>query len=129
MIEDAIYQYDGLEFHSHSHNLHHYSEDGKAYVNIVDKKTLRDDIIKSKNILNTNILAYPFGTCNNDIIDVLEEEKYIMAFTYKSPFYRATKKDNIYAIPRISINRNVSFVRFKIVLNYGLISRKNILPR
>lgn len=128
MIEKAHLEYDGLEFHSHSYDLHKTTQEGKAYVNVVDKETLRNDVIMSSNILKSSIFAYPFGEYNNDIIDVLKEE-YIMAFTYKSPFYRATQNDNIYTIPRVSIGGNLPFFRFKIALDYGLISKKNILPK
>lgn len=129
MMENAIKEYKGLEFHSHTHDLHKKSIDGKAYVHIVDRNALKNDIAQTRNILNTNIIAYPYGDYNEGFIEILKEEGYIMAFLYASPFIRATRSDNLYKIPRVSIGSNVSFYRFKIILKYGLLSKKNVFPR
>ncbi|MDD3822014.1 MAG: polysaccharide deacetylase family protein [Bacilli bacterium] len=128
MIKEAKIKYKGLEFHSHSHNLHR-AKDGIAVINKLDNNNLEIDIQKAAEILNTNIISYPYGTYNDDYIKLLKKNGYIMGFAYNEPFIRARQNDNIYTIPRVKIGGDLNFTRFRIALWYGLFSKNNLSGR
>ncbi len=129
MMEELKNTYDKLEFHSHSHDLHRRTNDGEAFVNVVNEDIMKEDSLAASEMLDTNIVAYPFGSYNDKYIKVLKESGYKMGFTYEKPFYRARQDDDLFKIPRVSIGGDLPFSRFKIALEYGLFSRDNLPPR
>lgn len=118
MIEDSIDKYSGLEFHSHTHNMHR-SINGVTAVNVYNSDQMRDDIMEVENYLSTNFIAYPFGDYNETYIKVLKEQNYKIGFLHSYPFIRASRKDDLFKVPRISMGNNLSFLSFKFSLIIG----------
>lgn len=128
MIRESRRIYSGLEFHSHSHNLHR-SIGQEAAVHILNDEELDKDVIKATEILDTNIISYPFGASNERFVTILKENNYIMGFRYGKPFVRARQTDDIFNIPRVTIAGDLNFTRYKIALWHGLFSKNNLLGR
>lgn len=101
-IEEIRKDYPDFEIQSHSYNLHYYTENKKHVIKSLNYKKLDKDI-KSNKKYNFNVLAYPFGDYNEDIINALKDNNYIMAFRF-TPSEYATRESDIYAIPRIKID-------------------------
>lgn len=96
---------------SHSDSLHDLI-DGKNPIDVKSYNEIVSDVKKSKEILKTNIYAYPFGIQNEKYVSALKEAGYEMAFTYKD--YRMVKQDdNMLKIPRIEVRGDYSLNDFK----------------
>ena len=119
MIEDSIDKYSGLEFQSHTYNMHRSINNVNA-VNVYNSDQMRDDTTEVGNYLNSSFIAYPFGDYNQTYIKVLKEQKYKMGFLYSSPFIRASRNNDLFKIPRITIGNNLSTWRFKLALIIGM---------
>lgn len=105
-------EYPNIDIASHSYALH--------YDKSIDKGTkyIKDDFEKMSEVINTKYFAYPYGHYNNDIIKVLKEEKYKMAFTFgpDKEHRKASRKDNIYKIPRLNITNGMPLWKFSLRL-------------
>lgn len=102
---------DVFEFGSHSDNLHYLvNPQASALVSEpIDK--VEQDVIKSKTFINTATFAYPYGMYNNDIIKMLQNNQFKMAFTTK--IGRTSRSTDVYKIPRYSIFSNTPLNEFK----------------
>ena len=76
------------------------------------EKEILDDVKKMENEFGFNYLAYPYGAYTENAINVLKGTKCKMAFRPGTRHY-ATKKDEKYAINRISITAKTSFESFR----------------
>ena len=111
MIEKTKIEYPNVEFASHTYDLH--------YDNILDLKydDYYNDFKKFKEIFNTKYHAYPYGFYNNDMIKALKDNGYKLAFGFGvDGFRKASKNDNVYNIPRLAINSDMPFWKFKLRL-------------
>jgi peptidoglycan/xylan/chitin deacetylase (PgdA/CDA1 family) len=104
---------------------HTYSHD--SLISILEEEKLMFEIQKSKEKLaselgvNVNLISFPNGKYNNEIVDVTKKSGYKWMFTTKEVFYDIKKKDN-YIVPRISIHHNNSFENiFKLYSFHNLI--------
>lgn len=107
-IKNLKDEYPNIEIASHTYSLH----EKKAIE--CGKETLREDFSKFNNIIQTKYMAYPFGDYNNDIIDVLKENKYNLAFTFGPgrEHRKAKHKDSNYKIPRLCIANGMPMWKF-----------------
>jgi peptidoglycan/xylan/chitin deacetylase (PgdA/CDA1 family) len=128
MIEEILTRYPNLELHSHTHDMHKKINNIPIVKNL-SKKELNEDTMEVGKYLETEFIAYPFGSYTEDFIKVLKKNEYKMGFLYEQPFIRATQKNNLYKIPRITIGRNLEDWRFKLILSLGFFTKKNIIPR
>jgi len=78
-MEDAG---DVFEFHSHSHNLHYYIGEKQAMLAVAPEKVF-DDLLLSRELLDCFAFSYPFGAYNDEIIRMLQETGYKMAFNIR----------------------------------------------
>jgi len=96
---------------SHSTYLHA-AIDGKNPMEVLSYDELLRDLSNSQQRLNTEVFAYPFGMYNDNYLNAAKNAGFLMAFTFK-PSNRVRKTNGVYEIPRININSEVSFGRFK----------------
>lgn len=71
---------DVFEFGSHTHDLHKF-KNGSAALLAEGNQVVKNDISKSKDILKSNYISYPFGQYNKDTIQILKDLKIELAFT------------------------------------------------
>ena len=110
MIEDIRNNHKNIRLASHTHYLHAQIEGSCA----VAKKTedeIYEDVVLSKDAINSEYLAYPFGCHTNAAFSALRRAGYKMAFEFGDD-RRATKKDQIYSIKRINVNAYTTMEKF-----------------
>ena len=110
-IENTKIEYPNIEFASHTYDLH--------YDNVLSLKydDYYQDFKKEKELINTKCHAYPYGFYNDDMIKALKDNGYEMAFGFGvDGFRKASNNDNIYNIPRLAINSDMPFWKFKLRL-------------
>lgn len=86
---------------------------------------------KLKSILkndNSDIVAYPYNRHNKQVMEVLRNLGASMAFNGGNRPYNK-KRDNILAIPRIEIDRNVNFAKFRLFFSPEYYILKNLYER
>lgn len=71
---------DVFEFGSHTHDLHKFKNESAALI-AEGNQVVKNDISKSKDILKSNYISYPFGQYNKDTIQILKDLKMELAFT------------------------------------------------
>lgn len=85
------------------------------------RKQIKWEIRKSKRIIEKNlnqkvvVFSYPFGKHNKKIRQLVRKNKYLCAVSAKPGW--ASKKSNIYSLPRIRITGYTSLKKFKLLLN------------
>ena len=106
-----------LELASHTHDLH---VGGKcpggqgSGLKCLDKKFLLEDLKKSRDKLHgTEAFCYPFYEFNDYSTQVIKEAGFKMAFI--GGMQKATKKSDLYHIPRISFNSSTTLNEY---INY-----------
>lgn len=107
---------DVFEYGAHTHNLHFVSETtGSAALISEPEDVIIQDLTTSREILNTNLFAYPFGAYNQRAIDLLKTAGYEYAFTTVS--IDAKKSDNPFEIGRKGVFPSTSMQEFKKLLS------------
>lgn len=111
VVDKAKQEYPNIEFESHSLNLHYHSS-----INEKEEKEMEEDLktFNSK-IVNAKTYAYPFGAYNDNMVSALKETKYDMAFIYgpnKKDYRKASRKDDIYKIPRLNMSYGMNVFKF-----------------
>lgn len=109
LIERCKEEYPNIEFASHSYNLH---ENG---VLNIDKEELDNDTKQMNSIFKFEYFAYPYGMYSDDMINVLKDNNYKLAFGFgykDNSFKKASKTDDDYLIPRLNISNNMSLSKF-----------------
>ncbi len=101
---------DVFSFESHTYDLHRLV-DGKVRLSIVDKNTLREDLLQNKKLLGAKRLAYPRGKNNPSIIEEVKSTGHTSAFTVEEQYVK--RGTDIYKIPRFSIFPSTSMDDFK----------------
>jgi len=108
-IENSKKEYPNIEFASHSFDLHY-----EGAIEKLDYEQLNLDILKFKQQNSSDYFAYPYGHYNDNIIDVLKNNNYKMAFTFgpDKNHRKATYEDDDYKIPRLNISNDMSIIKF-----------------
>lgn len=103
----------GMDFGSHT-MLH-------PNLTKVPRKQAKWEMRKSKRIIEENInqkavvFSYPFGKHNKKVRQLVRKNKYLCAVSTKPGW--ASKKSNIYSLPRLRITGYTSLKKFKLLLN------------
>lgn len=112
MINDIKNYHRSINLQSHTHNLHQ-QIDGKIAISVNTKQEIEEDFILSKNILDAEYLAFPYGGNTEFTEELLKKNGYKMAFGFGiSGYGRATKSDNQYYIKRVNINAETTQKEF-----------------
>ncbi len=111
IVKDIEDHHKAITLGSHSTYLHA-TIDGKNPMEVLSYEDLLNDLSVSKQRLNTDVFAYPFGMYNEAYLNATKNAGFKMAFTFK-PSGRARRTNGVYEIPRININSEVSFRKFK----------------
>lgn len=114
-IEEARSEYPRFSYESHTFNMHKKIK-GRHPVNVFTRDEMTEDC-KSNERFGFTYLAYPWGDCNDEYVDVLKENGYKMAFGYDDPFSYATRDDDQYEISRVRINGVCPLSDFKKIVN------------
>ena len=113
LIKRCKEEYPNIEFESHSYDLH------ESGVINQTKEELDNDTKKMDEIDNFEYFAYPYGMYSDDMIEVLKDNNYKLAFGFgymDNPHRKASKKDNDYLISRLNVSNNMSLNKFKLRL-------------
>ena len=111
-IEKTHVEYPNIEFASHSYGLHNEEAINYGY------DYFKNDFEKQKKIINTEYFAYPYGKYNDELMRVLRENNFKLAFGFgtNNDFRKAYKNDDKYNVPRLSIDSNMPLWKFKLRL-------------
>lgn len=108
-------EYPNIEICSHSYMLHK-----QGAIN-QEKDVLKKDIENFNNkIQKTTVYAYPFGQYNDNMIEMLKEENYELAFRYgptSKEYRKASRKDSNYEIPRLNVSHGMKIEKFALRLS------------
>ena len=110
LIRKIRKEYPNLEIQSHSFHMHN-RNGSTPYVMSLSKEEIEEDFNKMKQF-ETNVYCYPYGVHNDQILAVLKNKNYRMAFKL-SKAGLSRKSDNPYLIERIGINYETKFETFK----------------
>lgn len=107
-IEYIKSNYPNIEIASHTYNMHY----PEAY--LLSKEEIKEDIQKQRDVIDTNIIAYPYGLYNDTYIEALKEEDYEMAFTFgpDKKHRKVKSSDSLYEIPRFNIGADYPFWKY-----------------
>lgn len=108
-IPEAEQYGDVFEYGCHTYNLHT-MVDGQAMLEVLDKENIKEDLQKSKSLLNAKAIAYPFGKYNETTIEAVKELGYRLGFTVKSGYIKMGIGQ--YELPRFVINPRTTLERF-----------------
>ena len=94
------------------------------YINVkLEKKVLdmtrvelQEDFDKNREF-GFKYIAYPFGNYDDALLEKVEQNGYIMGFTFKKYDY-ATRDSKRYEIPRFKINGESNIETIEKILNY-----------
>lgn len=112
-IKEIEKEYPNIAFESHTYNMHDFDLTYKT------EEVLLDDINKFKEYYNTRYHAYPYGLSNKLMRDTYKNNGFNLAFGFgpnSKDFRKARKSDDNYNIPRLSMNGNMCFWKFKLRL-------------
>lgn len=109
-IEKIKKEYPNVELASHSYNLHYMDAINLSYEDYIN------DMKQQSKFLNTKYYAYPYGNNNDDMVKALKNQKYEMAFGFGPDFRKASNKDDIFLVPRLSISGSMPMWKFKLRL-------------
>ena len=103
-------EYPNIEIYSHTYSLHEKGDVNQDIEYISDDFNLFNDRIKK-----VEYLAYPFGDYSDAIKQVLKENNFKLAFTFRDN-KKATRKDDDYAINRINVSTDKPLYKFALRL-------------
>jgi len=116
VIEKVRREYPNFEFQSHSYNLHYYTGDGKHRIKSLSYEQIIQDV-KNNEKYDFTTMAYPYGDHNKYIEQALEENGYLVAFSFGKQDY-AKRSSEKFSIPRIKINGYADIDTLKKWLDY-----------
>lgn len=111
------YKYrDVFDYESHTYKLHDMDDKREPLLLSSDEKTILEDLVKNKELLNAKYFAYPNGKYDENTLEYLKETGHEMAFTIKQGY--VTKDLNRYELPRFAISpHKMPFSRFMRIVN------------
>ena len=110
-VKDITYNHKDMTILSHSYNLHEKEKaDSKDY-------DLYNEDMKKVSELGYDIkyYAYPYGHANDNYVQALKDNGYLMAFTF-GPYDNVTKDSDVYHMPRIGLFESTKDWKFKLKL-------------
>ena len=113
-LEKSKEEYPNIFYESHSYNFHNSDNKKKAFD--MTKEELQEDFDNNKQF-GFKYIAYPFGNYDEEVLEIVEENGYIMGFTFRKYDY-ATRDSKRYEIPRFKINGESDINTLKTILDY-----------
>lgn len=111
-------EYPGLQFESHSYNLHGFDKDGNEPWKTASLHQLEYDFTQNDRF-GFRYMAYPYGGFNDNMLKAAEKSNIKMCFTFKTSNY-ATKRCSVYKVPRQKITSETSYDEFVKILEKTL---------
>ena len=111
IINDIKQNHKNIYIGSHSTSLHQTIND-KTPMELLSYEELLNDLKNSKEVLDTEAFAYPFGTYNQKFLKAVKDANFKVAFTFY-PSGSAYKGMNPYKVSRLNINADTDFNTFK----------------
>lgn len=105
---------DVFEYAHHSHDLHHLAE-GNSMLVASCVETLREDLRASLSLLESPYFAYPYGQKDCDVIQLLKDKDYRMAFSTREEMARPG--EDLFRVGRFGITYHVSFSQFQAIVH------------
>ncbi|SET37737.1 Polysaccharide deacetylase [Natronincola peptidivorans] len=102
---------DVFNFASHTHNLHLLDSNNEGYLISKPEDVVITDLVKSKELLNTTHLAYPYGHYDEKILDVLQKLGFTTAYTVIEGNVQVG--DNLFELKRWGIYYSTSLEIFE----------------
>jgi hypothetical protein len=100
-LDEVNNKSENIIYGSHTFDLHRQTEEGTPIIKIKTYEEIKEDINKfNTQLFEAKYLAYPYYTYTNDMVKVLKEENYKLAFAGEEEMM--TKGVDNYKIPRIS---------------------------
>lgn len=101
---------DVFQFASHTHNMH---RDPNGVGHLISKPIdeVKNDLVTSKNLLDTNAIAYPFGQYNDEVLSLLKDLEFDLGFTVNEG--KVKECDNRLLLKRIGIFSYTTLSKFK----------------
>ena len=109
-INEISKVYPNLQFQSHSYNLHYVNENGEKAAQFLDYDALNKDF-KENRKFGFNYIAYPYGKITKDFIEAAKNNDIKLAFGFDK-YVCATRDSYRYAIPRIKINGQITYIEY-----------------
>lgn len=107
---------DVFQFGSHTNALHNLYNGQSALV-IESEDVILNDLKNSRNLINTDYFAYPFGAYTKRTIELLKQAGYKYAFTTVPT--NANIGDNVYELGRKAVYPSTSLTNFKAMVTTG----------
>ncbi|AKL94807.1 putative xylanase/chitin deacetylase [Clostridium aceticum] len=104
---------DVFEYGCHTHDFHHL-EDDEGYLLTKSREAVREDLRVNLEMMQSPYFAYPYGHYNQEVIDVLKELGYHMAFTVEEG--NVQHGDNRFKLKRRNVYSFTSLKDFKRLL-------------
>ena len=100
----------------------------------LSKEEISSEYLKAKDVLKSiinnntaDIVVYPYNRYNRQVISVLKESGARLAFSGGDRVYY--ENDDIFAIPRLEVNREVNFYKFRLLFSPSFCWLKNLRKR
>lgn len=100
---------DVFQFANHTYDLHKI-EMRRPVLITKTKEDIKNDILKLKNIINSRYFAYPYGSYNKLIMEVLYETGFKLAFTVDKGYVNQNSLK--FELPRILISQKTTLQKF-----------------
>jgi peptidoglycan/xylan/chitin deacetylase (PgdA/CDA1 family) len=108
LIDKCKDEYPNIEFASHSYDMH------GADVTHFNDEEIHNDVLKMKELTDTEYYAYPFGVHDERMINELKNNNYKMAFGFGpgKEYRKARRSDDDFKVARLNISDKVSFTKY-----------------
>lgn len=101
-IEELKVASNVFDYGNHTHSFHRKTEEGSAYITVLDEEIVIEDLRKANEWLgHSKLFAAPYGEYNPSILEILRDLEIEMAFTVQ-PGY-AEPAQHVLEIPRQGI--------------------------
>lgn len=106
LIKKTKEEYPNIEFASHTYNMHIIGK-----LKEMKRDDMRKDFEEMKRLKTFEYVAYPFGACNDILIETLKEKKVKLAFVLTDN-KKATREDNDFKVNRINVSKDKPLYKF-----------------
>lgn len=115
IVRRSLEDYPNFEYESHSYDFHYKDGNVEHVLNMTEEEIQEDFDRNSK--FNFKYIAYPYGAYNEKLLKKVEENEFLLGFTFKKQGY-ATRTSPRLEIPRLKINGYSDIQTLENILNY-----------
>ncbi|NLX62794.1 MAG: polysaccharide deacetylase family protein [Tissierellia bacterium] len=116
-IYEAYKYRDVFDYGSHTYNLHYINENKEKALLASEREVIIEDLLKSKELMDTVYFAYPYGAYNEETIEYLKETGYEMAFTIEKEY--VTNNSDKYRLPRFTVGPKTMTLGLFVQIAFG----------